>query len=278
MSQILAIIFDFDDTLAPDSTTSFLQEKGIDIEVFWNYRVKTMIEQGWDPVPGYLYAMIEASREIGQPIKREELVAHGENIAFHQGVETIFTRLQDYMKKQFPSLVLEFYLISSGISDILENTAIASNFSEIWSSAFHFDHNDEAIFCKKVVSFTDKTRYIFQIEKGIIGEALRNKPFEVNRKVEPAKLRVPLDQMIVVGDGMTDVPCFSLIRQSKGVALAVYNRHNKRTRPWGFIEDGRVSNLVPADYSEDSALADSLLMAIDSIARKKLLDQHSYIG
>jgi hypothetical protein len=47
-------------------------------------------------------------------------------------------------------------------------------------------------------------------------------------------------------------------------------------RAWGFIEDGRVSNLVPADYRKNPALIHSLMMAIDSIARKIALRRNTY--
>src|SRR3546814_14613805 len=83
------------------------------------------------------------------------------------------------------------------------------------------------------------------IQKGIIGASSRNKPFEVNKKIPQEKLRVPFEQMIFVGDGYTDIPCFSLIRRSGGVAFGVWDpRHrDKRSRAWGFIQEGRVSNL-----------------------------------
>jgi hypothetical protein len=34
-TEIVALIFDFDDTLAPDSTTKLLREHGIDTNKFW---------------------------------------------------------------------------------------------------------------------------------------------------------------------------------------------------------------------------------------------------
>src|SRR3546814_8192297 len=62
--------------------------------------------------------------------------------------------------------------------------------------------------------------------------------------------------MIFVGDGYTDIPCFSLIRRSGGVAFGVWDpRHrDKRSRAWGFIQEGRVSNLNQARYDEQAEL------------------------
>src|SRR3546814_10800896 len=120
-------------------------------------------------------------------------------------------------------------------------------------------------FPKRVVSFTDKTRYLFHIQKGIIGASSRNKPFEVNKKVSQDKLRVPFEQMIFVGDGYTDIPCLSLIRRSGGVAFGVWDpRHrDKRSRAWGFIQEGRVSNLNQARYDEQAELYQCLEEAVE---------------
>src|SRR3546814_19864478 len=111
------------------------------------------------------------------------------------------------------------------------------------------------------------------IQKGIIGASSRNKPFEVNKKVSQDKLRVPFEQMIFVGDGYTDIPCFSLIRRSGGVAFGVWDpRHReKRSRAWGFIEDGRVSNLNHARFGEDAELYQLLEAAIESLASKTVM-------
>src|SRR5690606_15602512 len=122
--------------------------------------------------------------------------------------------------------------------------------------------------------------YLFHIQKGIIGPESRNKPFEVNRKVDADKLRVPFEQMIFVGDGYTDIPCFSLIRRSGGVAFGVWDpRHKeKRSRARGFIEDGRVSNLNQARFGEDAELYQWLEAAVESLASKIVLRARMYRG
>jgi hypothetical protein len=198
----------------------------------------------------------------------------------YDGADQIFDRLREVAAKVNPRVSLEFYMVSSGISDVLKNTRIAHEFSDIWASDFVYDKDGLIKFPKKVVSFTDKTRYIFHIQKGIFGPDFADKPFEVNRKVASENIRVPISQMIMVGDGYTDIPCFSLVRKDQGIAIGVYDRKNREKwgRAWGFIEDGRVSNLVPTDYSEGSGLSDSLIMAVESIAGRISLASHTYQG
>jgi hypothetical protein len=282
MADVIALVFDFDDTLAPDSSSGFLQEIGVDVPAFWHDRVGPLLDhEDWDPVPAYLYQMLALSRAGRHgPITRDRLRDWGRRLPLHEGVTTLFERLRTRLRQAHPTVQLEFYLISSGIGDVLRETPIAGEFSDIWASEFHYDADGAIEFPRRVVSFTDKTRYLFHIQKGIIGPESRNKPFEVNRKVDADKLRVPFEQMIFVGDGYTDIPCFSLIRRSGGVAFGVWDpRHKeKRSRAWGFIEDGRVSNLNQARFGEDAELYQWLEAAVESLASKIVLRARMYRG
>ena len=136
------------------------------------------------------------------------------------------------------------------------------------------------MFPRRLVSFTDKTRYIFQIQKGIIGAEFHGKPFEVNRKVPADRLRVPRKQMVFVGDGYTDIPCFSVIKGNGGYAFGVWDpRHkDKRSRAWGFIEEGRVSNLNQARYDDNAELYQLLEVAVTSLASSITLNARTYRG
>ena len=83
MSDVIALIFDFDDTLAPDSTSGFLDSLGVDTQQFWTKRVDPLLAQDWDPVPAYLHEMIALSRE-GQhgAITREKLQQWGKTLPY----------------------------------------------------------------------------------------------------------------------------------------------------------------------------------------------------
>lgn len=284
MQNTIAVIFDFDDTLTPDSTSSFLDSVGVDVHDFWHNRANPLIQNGWDPIPAYLYLLLEESKIRKEkkltPFTCDLFLEFGSQLKFYNGVTRVFTNLKQLLEKNYPEVRLEFYLVSSGIGDIIRSSSIAKYFKAIWTSDFHYQENEEISFPKRVLSFTDKTRYLFQISKGVIGERSHNKPFDVNKKISDSQLRVPFNQMIFVGDGMTDVPCFSLIRKEDGVAFGVYdpNNQDKWGRAWGFIEDGRVSNLLPTDYGQKSALYHSLSMAVESIAAKIMVREKSYQG
>jgi hypothetical protein len=73
--------------------------------------------------------------------------------------------------------------------------------------------------------------------------------------------------MIYVGDGYTDVPCFSLVAKRGGIPIAVVDRERRERwgRAWGFIEEHRAMNLCLADYSQGSATEMILRMSLQSI-------------
>jgi phosphoserine phosphatase len=282
MHNIIAVIFDFDDTLAPDSTTGYLRRAGLtDTAHFWQHEVTQLIDKDWDPVPAYLYAMIEKARAGAiPPITRESLSAWGRELPLHSGVENLFPLLRECVRQAHPRVSVEFYLISSGIGDVLRHTRVAHEFTDIWTSEFDYDAKGRACFTKKVVSFTDKTRYLFHIQKGLIGPQSRGKPFEVNRKVTHEQTRIPMNQFIFVGDGMTDIPCFSLVNKEKGIAIGVYDQEQetKWGRAYKFVADRRVNTLYSANYAEGSDLSNFLKMAVRNMAEQIAVQAGSYQG
>jgi phosphoserine phosphatase len=262
----IALVFDFDDTLVPDSTSGFLEYIGIQPLQFWMGKVDPLLAEDWDPGPAYLYALLETSKHE-KAIHREDFTAYARSIIAYPGLTRLLEHLRSIVKLSGSSSEIEFYIISSGIGEIIRNCPIAGYFTDIWAGDFHYDSDGTILFPKKVISFTDKTRYLFQINKGLIGGSARGKPFEVNKRVKPGQIRIPFRNFIYVGDGYTDIPCFSLVKQHEGFAIGVYDKHNpkKREMAWAFVQDERVSNLLSVDYSEGSDLSDSLEMAVKSI-------------
>lgn len=282
MQETIAVVFDFDDTLAPDSTSGYLSQAGIsDLQTFWKKEVASLTELDWDPVPAYLYKMIEASKSGRIPkVTRDSLQEWGRKLPLHDEVSGLFPRLRKVAKDANPKATIEFYLISSGIGDILRETSIASEFTDIWASEFNYGSDGGIDFPKKIVSFTDKTRYLFHIQKGLIGQQSRGKPFDVNKKLKPEQIRVPIKHMIFVGDGYTDIPCFSLVKKDGGVSIAVFDKtHGEK---WGgayqFVHDGRVSNLLSANYSDQSDLSIFLGMAVKKLATDIAVSGGTYQG
>jgi hypothetical protein len=52
--NVIAVVFDFDDTLTDDSTTKLLDAHGIDTRDFWQNKMKGLTDAGWDPPLAYM--------------------------------------------------------------------------------------------------------------------------------------------------------------------------------------------------------------------------------
>ena len=56
--NIIAVIFDFDDTLTDDSTTKLLEAKGIDPREFWQEKMPGLVSDGWDQPLAYSHIAV----------------------------------------------------------------------------------------------------------------------------------------------------------------------------------------------------------------------------
>lgn len=263
----LAIIFDFDDTLAPDSTSSFLEKQGVDTKKFWKEHRK-LLDQGWDPIPGYMEMMLRFSRaqKKERRITKTKLERFAKRLKPHDGLPTFFSRLRRVVKRLSPATDLHFFVISSGIGDIVRNVSFSDVFTDIWASDFYYNRDGEIDGIKNVISFTDKTRYLFYIRKGLIGKKFKGDPFIVNKKIPEADEFVNFRNMIMVGDGYTDIPCFSLVENSGGTAIGVYDREaaDRWGKAWGLLNEKRVKQMVAADFRKDRGLDDAIHLAVKS--------------
>ena len=276
---IIALVFDFDDTLTPDSTSMFLQMAGLDPRQFWEDQ-RARIADGWDQVPAYMQMMIEESEKLGgdSPYTRENFEKFGGQLKFFEGVTTLFSRLQEYVANELNQASIEFYIISSGIETLIRGSKIARHFTDMWGSEFDYDAAGRIRAIKRVISFTDKTRYLYQISKGLVGPQYRKDPFRVNDYVK--SYRVPFENIIFVGDGTTDIPCFSLLKKYNGTPIAVYDRHSREKwgKAHGFVEDPRVKHVTSANFKQDSGLSDAILLSIDCIINRTRLQDVTYPG
>lgn len=271
VSRKIGVVLDFDDTLAHDSTTGFLESIGVNAPAFWTERVQPLLDDGWDPIPAYLFELIRESesRPAGERVTRERLKAWGEQISFYSGVKSLFGTLRKTAREADAAIDVEFYLISSGIGEILRATSVADEFTDIWACDYTYGDDGQIVYPRNIVSFTEKTRFLFQISKGLVGAEARGNPGAVNEKVQRGRFVLPFSQMIMVGDGHTDVPCFSLVQRYGGYAFGVYdpNQPVKWGRAFEFIKQQRVASLYTANYREKGDLRNALIMAVRDIAR-----------
>jgi len=265
----IAVIFDFDDTLCPDSTTGFLKWCGIDSQKFWN-QSDSLIKEGFDPVLAYMTLMIKkaGTKKFKQSFTKDSFIEYAKTIKFFPGVKTFFNRLKKDIHERHNNIELKFYLISSGLKDIVGNSAIASQFEAVFASDFHYCQSSGKIkYTKRAVSFTDKTRFLFAISKGISSYDCYYNPFKVNLKTAQEYISIPFKNMIYIGDGYSDIPCFALLKHYKGYGIGVYKK-NKISTAKELQVDQRVSFIADVDYSLSGKLYNMIKKNINDILKR----------
>ena len=116
------------------------------------------------------------------------------------------------------------------------------------------------------ISFTEKTKYLFAINKGFIG--IRDQPYQVNENVIRENRRIPFQNMIYIGDGFTDVPCFSLLNANGGQSFGVFDPKREGSPKKAYeklVMPKRVVTMNSPRYSKDDDLGALLRIAVQTI-------------
>lgn len=272
----IAIVFDFDDTLAPDTFDELITQLGLDVHEFRQQRYEPLKRAGWDHVAARFYCLIQESKQRKEKITKDYLIQFGQDLKPFDGVTEMFDRLHQGVHELNPEIELEFYMITGGFAEVVRHTCIAPYFMQIWGCEFHYAENGEIEFLKRSISHTEKTRYLMYIASGQEQVDGDGRSFAY-RDVSEDQLHVPLAQMIYVGDGASDVPCFSVLNDEGGMVIGVYKEDT--AKEWSqqieVTESQRVLNLAPADYREESELMRSLTLAVESLCKQIALRQLS---
>lgn len=245
---IVAIIYDFDKTLCDRDMQeyAFIPNLGLTPEEFWEETDKLAQENKMDKILACMYMMKEKSKELGHSLNREDFVKLGEYIKFYPGIKEWFTRINNYGKSI--GIKIEHYIISSGLKEIIEGTEISKYFKEIYACEFLYNKNNEAVWPAMSVNYTTKTQFLSRINKGVLDIS---DDITLNAKMLDEDRRISTKNMIYVGDGFTDIPSMTMVRQNNGYAIAVYQK-NKLDTVKSLLKEDRVDYAVLADYRENS--------------------------
>ena len=273
-----AIAYDFDGTLSPGNMQehSFLPKLGIPKQEFWTESNRIAKENDMDGILSYMQLMLRKSAEKGIPVHRTDFVSYGREIRFYPGVEKYFDLINDYAHDQ--GILLEHHIISSGLREFIEGTSIAGHFRNIFASGFKYDETGIAEWPALAINYTNKTQYLFRINKGI-DNSWDNET--INRFTPEDRRPVPFSRMIYIGDGETDVPAMKMLKYQGGATIAVYNPDSRSTvegksqedRCRDLIAQNRVDYAAPADYTEESSLVRTIKLLIDRIGINSRLER-----
>lgn len=258
----VALVYDFDGTLAPGNMQEFgfVQAIGKDPNEFWNRTYEMAVGNDASTILCYMYLMLQEAKANGISLKRDNFGKFGSMIKLYQGVEEWFSLINQYGKSI--GLNIQHYINSSGLKEMVEGTSIAKEFENIYACSFLYDTEGNAYWPAVAVDYTTKTQFLFKINKGI-KEVSDNK--RVNEFVAKEDRPIPFERMIYFGDGETDVPSMSVVKSQGGHAIAVYGDPKKKATATKLINANRVDFMCMADYSEGREVYDTVCRILNKI-------------
>lgn len=292
--NVIAVIWDFDKTLVRGYMQKPIFEKyKVDESLFWdevNQLYDKYQEQGINVNKEtiYLNHIITCTHQgIFEGLNNSLLRKLGQELEFYEGIPEIFTDLKNKVEKnekyQKHGITLEHYIVSTGISELIKGSKISKCVDGIWGCEFievpiksnirGQEEKKDKVDDNKIISQvgyaidnTTKTRAIFEINKGVN----KFEKIDVNSKIPYDMRRVPIQNMIYIADGPSDVPVFSVIKQNGGTTFAVYAEDNEGE--FAQVEqlrvDGRVDMYGPANYSKGTLTYMWLNKQSENIAEK----------
>ncbi len=266
----VAIVYDFDGTLAPGNAQEpqFIPDIGMKVRDFWAEVNQLSRGHQADRILMYMRLMLEKARATNVPVRLRDFHDRGGAITLFDGVQEWFDRIEEYGRGE--RVRVKHFIVSSGNAELIEGTAIASRFEMIYASRFMFDENGVAVWPAQALNYTTKTQYLFRINKGTHD---LSDDTEINKFVEMRDRPIPFENMVYIGDGPTDVPCFRLVKDLGGLSVAVFrpSRGGAREAAEKFRDDGRVHAVVPAKYNEGTELDKVVKAYIRHVASREAL-------
>ncbi len=265
----IAIVYDYDQTLSP----SYMQDEvvfptfGIKGENFWRRCSELVRDGGYDNELAYMKVLLD-QLGMDRPTNAE-LRKLGAKLNFYQGLPEMFEQFREGLLKSehlAHGISVEHYIISSGMKVLIDGSRLAPFVRAIFGCEFAEDEEGRIAFPKRVISHTQKTQYLFRINKGLLEMSQ-----DVNDHMDPEIRPIPFPNMIYVGDGPTDVPCFTVMKKNGGQAIAVYNPDDPQRL--GFkkcyqlsTHADRVKHIAPADYRRNTHLRMLLEQMVEETA------------
>lgn len=261
-----AIAYDFDGTLVPGymQDHSFFPSLGLEnpFEEFWPRVRKIAEQQDMDEILAYMHLMLKEAEYHGVSIRKERFIDHGRGIQFFSGVREWFQRINALALKR--NISLKHYIISSGLREMIQGTSIAPYITQIFASGFMYNQDDIAIWPALAVNYTNKTQYLWRINKGI-NNSWDNK--SLNEFMSADMRPIPQKNIIYIGDGETDIPAMKMTKYMGGHAIATYDTQREGAQELcdQLLSQDRADFSIAADYTPNQMMEKTICAILDKI-------------
>ena len=256
----------------------FIPAIGMTSNKFWKEVGQESKNNEADNILVYMGLMLEKASAAHVPVRKADFEKLGRQLTFFDGVEKYknsdgdeelgwFQRINQYGIES--GVRVEHYVISSGIREMARASKIGKFMKMIYASSFWYDHNNVAKWPALALNYTTKTQYLFRINKGshhVYDHEL------INDYVPQNERPVPFQNMIFIGDGETDIPCFRLVKDQGGHSIAVHHagKRGAKSRSDKLLAEGRVNFAAAADYRNGTMLD----RIVKGIIEKVAMDNH----
>ncbi|MEM0964740.1 MAG: HAD family hydrolase [Verrucomicrobiota bacterium] len=289
---VIACVWDFDKTLIPGyMQTPLFEAYGIDEKAFWeevNELPALYAQRGCHVSKDTVYLNHLLSYVKNGPLKgltNRRLRELGKELEFYPGLPEFFKTVKNMLSAEPDfkkhGVTVEHYIISTGLAEMIRGSSIAPYVDGIFGCEFierpfppgytsqselEIEEGGEVSQVGVMVDNTIKTRFIFEINKG----TNKDPSIDVNANVLPEDRRIPLNNMMYLADGPSDVPVFSVVRRSGGLTFAVYDPESEAefAQNDSLLQAGRIHSYGPADYSEGSSTSMWIRMHVRQIAAR----------
>src|SRR4051794_39050043 len=241
----------------------FIPSIGMTKKSFWKEVHSRCKHHNADNILVYMGLMLEKAKAAHVPVRRRDFSDYGKSLKLFNGVEDWFGRITTYGK--LGGLRVSHHIISSGIREMIMGTSIKNNFKDIYASSYCYDHHGVAEWPALALNYTTKTQYLFRINKGTLDVYDHG---SINDFVPHNERPVPFSNMMFIGDGETDIPCFRLVKEQGGHSIAVYQPGKKgaKARSDKLLDQGRVNFATTTDYREGGRLDKVVKGIIDKLS------------
>lgn len=265
----IALIYDFDKTLSPKDMQEFHLTKALGYKKpidFWKKCAKETEKNNMDGILSYMLLMLKD----WPGLSKKDLLKEGSFVELYKGVDTWFKRINAFGKKH--GFIIEHYIISSGIKEIIEGTKIAKEFKKVYACSYAYDEKGKAIWPSRVVNYTTKTQYLFRINKGVLDE---KNDFDLNRSTPEEEKYIPFTNMVYFGDGLTDVPSMKVVQQNGGYTVAIYGSAKEKKALAMELKDHKRANFAfEANYLSGSKIEKTIQGIIESLEAKAKIEKY----
>ena len=272
--NIIAIVYDYDNTLSPTSMQEdvIFDRIGVNAKQFWENTNRLKVYKSYEDDLAWIRLLLENSEF--RDLSNGDLETMGQELKFHPGVPQVFDELGQILQQEKYSrhgIVLEHYIVTSGLKAVLNGSVLSKHVERIFGCELDEDSNGKVFWPKRIVSHTAKTQYLFRITKGIEYVDLTH---DVNDHMPESERRIPFENMLYIGDGPTDVPCFAVITGRQGRALAVYDPTNEASFEtcMSLMEAHRVNHVAEADYRTGTHLRRLIEYMVEQMADRIVTD------